>query len=111
MKRDFPLSPTPPIVTDSIDVAKAKSGYFAKKYFSSKDFMDNFSRKDFMDKNTALMDSADKYSDIVFNSARKMNKKNLANKGIIRNITSKGDTTYKYNSKGVNFKNTFGKTK
>ena len=94
MNRDYPLSPTPN-PTDSVDVAKSKSGSFAKK---------DFSRKDFGKKVSPLTDSSTKYSGIVFDAAKNMSKEDLAKKGINKNITSKGDTAYNYKSNGINFK-------
>ena len=104
INRDFPLSPTPEgALTDSIDVAKAKSGIYAKK---------NFARKDFaMNTESAVADSSDKYANIVFNATKNMSKKDLASKGVKRTISSKGDTTLSYNSKGINFTRNYGRTK
>ena len=96
MNRDYPLAPSPePGDNDRIDEAKKKSGFFAKK-----DLM----RKDFPEKESALSDSADKYSDIVFNAAKNMGKKELDKKGITRNVSAKGDTSYNYSSNGISFK-------
>jgi hypothetical protein len=81
-------------VKDSVDVAKLKSGSFAKK---------DFSRKDFAKKTSPLTDSSTKYSGIVFNAAKSMGKEDLAKKGISKTITPKGDTIYKYKSSGVSF--------
>jgi hypothetical protein len=103
MKRDFPLSPTPDSVKDSVDVAKSKSGYFANKNFSRKDFASNTE--------SAVGDSSNKYANIVFNATKNMSKKDLANKGVKRTISSKGDTTLSYNSKGINFTRDYGKNK
>ena len=82
-------------VKDSVDVAKSKSGAFAKK---------DFTRKDFGKKVSPLTDSSTKYSGVVFNAASSMSKEQLAKKGISKNITPKGDTVYKYKSSGINFK-------
>jgi hypothetical protein len=102
--RDFPLSPTPEgALTDSIDVAKAKAGMYAKK---------DFARKDFMSKpKSAVGDSSNKYANIVFDATKNMSKKDLAAKGVKRTISSKGDTTLSYNSKGVNFKRDYTRKK
>jgi hypothetical protein len=94
MNRDYPLAPTPN-PKDSVDVAKEKSVKYAKQ---------DFARKDFGKKTSPLSDSSTKYSGIVFDAAKNMSKEDLAKKGISKNISSKGDTVYKYNSKGVNFK-------
>ena len=79
---------------DSVDVAKSKSAIFAKK---------NFARKDLMENESPLSDSADKYSNMVFDASRKMSKADMIKKGIMRKITPKGDTITKYSSAGINF--------
>ena len=109
MSRDFPLSPTPESTVDSVDVAKQKAGYFAKK---QNDVVNNFFNKkiysaknvnDFIKNNTALRDSTSKYNNIVFDASKKMTPSDLVKKGIKRNISAKGDTTTSYNSKGFTF--------
>ena len=82
---------------DSVDIAKSKSGKFASK---------NMSRNDFAEKDSPLSDSADKYRNFVIDAATKMKKSDLAKKGIMKNITKKGDTIYRYNSNNVNFEET-----
>jgi hypothetical protein len=79
---------------DSVDIAKSKSINFANK---------NFARKDFGKKESSLTDSAEKYSDMVFDATRKMSKSDMIKKGIMRKITSKGDTILKYGSGLTNF--------
>ncbi len=108
MNRDFPLSPTPESTVDSVDVAKQKAGSFAKKQFdlSNKYFNRKLNAQDlnnFVKNNTALRDSTAKYNNIVFDASKKMTSKDLAKKGIKRNISAKGDTTTSYISKGVTF--------
>ena len=109
MDRDFPLSPTPESTADSVDVAKAKSGYYASKGFKLRESFFNkpdFSAKgvsSFNKNNQALSDSANKYSEKVFGATKNMPKKDLTSKGITRSISSKGDTTMNYSSKGVTF--------
>ena len=108
--RDFPLSPTPEgALTDSVDVAKAKSGTFAKKGY---DLQTNFFNKknytssdvsNFTKNRNALTDSTNKYSEKVFGATKNMSKSDLASKGVKRTISSKGDTTMNYSSKGVTF--------
>lgn len=109
MSRDFPLSPTPEAAVDSVDVAKQKAGAFAKKqidvgnkYFNKK-MLTAQDVNDFVKNNTALRDSTVKYNNIVFDASKKMTSKDLAKKGIKRNISAKGDTTTSYSSKGVTF--------
>jgi hypothetical protein len=82
---------------DSVDVAKTKSGKFAYK---------NQTRNDFARKESPLSDSAEKYSNIVYDAARNMSKSDLAKKDITKKITKNSDTVYKYNSNGVNFERT-----
>jgi hypothetical protein len=101
MNRDYPLSPTPEPKKDSIDVAKEKAGYYAKKNFARKDFLTNIE--------SPVADSSDKYANIVFNATKNMSKKDLAKKGVNRSISSKGDTTLSFNSKNINFKKKYGK--
>ena len=79
---------------DSIDIAKQKSGKYAKQ---------DFARKDFVEKESSLSDSVKKYRDKVINSARKMTPSELSKKNISKNITSKKDTVYKYSSGGIDF--------
>ena len=93
MNRDYPLAPTPN-PQDSVDVAKQKSGKYAKQ---------DFARKDFMEKDSPLSDSVKKYRDKVINSARQMTPSELSKKNISKNITSKKDTIYKYSSGGIDF--------
>ncbi len=103
LNRDFPLSPTPESKADSVDVAKAKAGYYGNKDFARKDWLTNI--------NTPLTDSTNKYANIVFDATKNMSKKDLVNKGVKRTITSKGDTTLSFNSKGMNFKRDYTRSK
>ena len=101
MNRDYPLAPSPQ-PKDSVDIAKEKSIKYAKK---------DFARNDFARKDSPLTDSTEKYSDKVFNAARNMSKEDLEKKGISKNITKKGDTTYSYGSGLISMKSTYPKNK
>ena len=95
MQQDPKKSLTPN--KDSVDVAKSNSVAFAKK---------DFNRKDYGKKPSPLTDSSIKYSNAVFDAAKNMSKEDLDKKGISKSINSKGDTIYKYNSKGYSFQQT-----
>jgi hypothetical protein len=110
LNRDFPLSPTPgEAVTDSVDVAKEKSGTYAKKgfdaqtkFFNKKNYT-GLDVSNFTKNRDALADSVDKYSEKVFGATKNMSKSDLASKGVKRTISPKGDTTMNYSSKGITF--------
>ena len=101
MSRDYPLAPSPQ-PKDSVDIAKEKSIKYAKQ---------DFARNDFARKTSPLTDSVDKYSNKVYDAARNMSKEDLAKKGISKNITKKGDTTYSYGSGLISMKSTYPKKK
>jgi hypothetical protein len=94
MNRDYPLSPTPN-PQDSIGVYKSKAAAFAKK---------DFARKDFAKKESSLTDSAEKYTNKVFNAASTMSKEQLAKNNISKKITSKADTIYNFFQNGMSFR-------